>query len=69
MSPITSPDAPAYEERLIPFDTEDGLTLNLINIRGQKPPHKCPVIVVHGAGVRSQYIPRSGCQKYRRCLD
>jgi hypothetical protein len=53
MSPITSPGAPAYEERVIPFVTEDGLTLNLINIRGLKPPHKCPVIVVHGAGVRA----------------
>jgi hypothetical protein len=49
LSPIISP----YEEHLIPFVTEDGVTLNLINIRGQKPPHNCPVIVVHGAGVRA----------------
>lgn len=53
MSTITSPSASAYQERLIPFVTEDGVTLNLINIRGQKKPRKCPVILVHGAGVRS----------------
>lgn len=51
MSTQTSSDAPVYDERVIPFVTEDGLTLNLINIRGFRAPHKCPVIIVHGAGV------------------
>lgn len=53
MPPKTSPDKPVYNERVVPFVTEDGLTLNVINIRGSRSPRKCPVILVHGAGVRS----------------
>ena len=40
-------------ERVFPFVAGDGMPLNLINIRGEKSPSKCPVILVHGAGVRA----------------
>lgn len=43
----------AYEERVVPFRTEDGFDLNLINVRGAKKPSRSPVILVHGAGVRA----------------
>src|SRR3954453_1384584 len=39
-------------ERLVPFTTEDGHQLNLINVRGPQEPTREPVILVHGAGVR-----------------
>lgn len=42
----------SYAERLVAFDTVDGLTLNVINVRGKKKPDRGPVILVHGAGVR-----------------
>lgn len=42
-----------YIERVVPFVASDGMPLNLINIRGQNPPNKCPVLLVHGAGVRA----------------
>jgi pimeloyl-ACP methyl ester carboxylesterase len=42
-----------HDERIIPFVTDDGLELNLINVRGRKAPEKGPVILVHGAGVRA----------------
>ena len=42
-----------HSERVVPFETEDGLQLNLINVRGQRTPHKGPIILVHGAGVRA----------------
>lgn len=52
--PPQQPDAhPPYDERLIPFVTDDGVALNLINVRGRQPPEKGPVILVHGAGVRA----------------
>lgn len=42
-----------YVERVVPFTAGDGRELNLINVRGKTEPHKGPVIVVHGAGVRA----------------
>jgi hypothetical protein len=39
-------------ERVVPFTTEDGHQLNLINVRGEHEPTRPPVILVHGAGVR-----------------
>lgn len=42
-----------YTERIVPFTAGDGRKLNLINVRGEKPPGKGPVILVHGAGVRA----------------
>lgn len=53
MTPQPPLSATVYDERIVPFVTDDGLTLNLVNIRGLRPPHKCPVILVHGAGVRA----------------
>ncbi|MGH7985150.1 MAG: esterase [Candidatus Binataceae bacterium] len=40
-------------EETVPFTAGDGMRLNLIHIRGQMPPTRGPVIVVHGAGVRA----------------
>ena len=40
-------------ERVVPFTTDDGLQLNLINVRGELEPHRGPVVLVHGAGVRA----------------
>lgn len=42
-----------YIERVVPFIAGDGMPLNLINVRGQHPPNKGPVLLVHGAGVRA----------------
>jgi pimeloyl-ACP methyl ester carboxylesterase len=41
------------EERVVPFTAGDGLRCNLINVRGDSKPHKGPVLLVHGAGVRA----------------
>ena len=43
---------PDQQERVVPFTTEDGHHLNLINVRGPRQPTREPVILVHGAGVR-----------------
>ncbi len=40
-------------ERVVPFQSGDGFQCNLLNIRGARPPHKGPVLLVHGAGVRA----------------
>ena len=42
-----------YQERIVPFTSGDGMELNLINVRGEKPPTREPVLFVHGAGVRA----------------
>lgn len=42
----------SYDFRTVPFDTDDGLTLNVVNVRGPEAPTKAPVLLVHGAGVR-----------------
>jgi len=44
---------PELVERPVPFTTEDGLRLNLVNVRGDREPDRGPVILVHGAGVRA----------------
>jgi hypothetical protein len=44
--------AAALTERVVPFSTEDGHQLNLVNVRGEREPWRSPVILVHGAGVR-----------------
>ncbi len=38
---------------MIPFTAGDGFVCNLINVRGESAPHRGPVILVHGAGVRA----------------
>ncbi len=42
-----------YQERVVPFTTDDGMALNVIQVRGAEPPTKGPVLLVHGAGVRA----------------
>jgi pimeloyl-ACP methyl ester carboxylesterase len=39
--------------RVVPFTAGDGFACNLIQVRGEREPHKGPVILVHGAGVRA----------------
>ncbi len=40
-------------ERTVSFRTADGFECALINVRGDGEPHKGPVLLVHGAGVRA----------------
>ena len=40
-------------ERVVPFTTEDGVDLKVTNVRGEREPDRGPVVLVHGAGVRS----------------
>ena len=40
-------------QRIVEFNAGDGFPLNLINVQGEPPPTKGPVILVHGAGVRA----------------
>lgn len=48
-------------ERIVPFTAGDGVALNLINVRSSTPaPHRGPVIVVHGAGVRANIFRAPG---------
>lgn len=42
-----------HGERVVPFTSGDGFQCNLINVQGDKPPTRGPVILVHGAGVRA----------------
>lgn len=38
--------------RVVPFTAGDGLRCNVVNVRSEGTPHKGPVILVHGAGMR-----------------
>jgi hypothetical protein len=40
--------------RVVPFTAGDGLDCNLVNVRGEREPTREPVMLVHGAGVRSR---------------
>jgi pimeloyl-ACP methyl ester carboxylesterase len=40
-------------ERVIAFSADDGFACNLIHVRGERPPSRGPVVLVHGAGVRA----------------
>lgn len=40
-------------QTVLPFTTLDGFECNLIHVRGETPPAKGPVLLVHGAGVRA----------------
>jgi pimeloyl-ACP methyl ester carboxylesterase len=40
-------------DRVIPFTTRDNVTCNVIQVQGLQKPYKGPVLLVHGAGVRS----------------
>lgn len=50
---LPSPTRSGHTERVIPFQSGDGFHCNLLNIRGPRAPHKGPVLLVHGAGVRA----------------
>ena len=38
---------------VIPFTAGDGFACNLLRVRGPREPHRGPVLLVHGAGVRA----------------
>ena len=40
-------------ERVVPFTAGDGFQCNVIHVRGERPPTRGPVLLVHGAGVRA----------------
>lgn len=42
-----------YDDEIVPFTAGDGFQCNVIHVRGEKPPTKGPVMLVHGAGVRA----------------
>jgi pimeloyl-ACP methyl ester carboxylesterase len=42
-----------HQEEIIPFTAGDGFECNLVHVRGEQPPTRGPVILVHGAGVRA----------------
>jgi pimeloyl-ACP methyl ester carboxylesterase len=44
--------AGARSEREVAFDAGDGFKLKLVNVRGERPPTRGPILLVHGAGVR-----------------
>jgi hypothetical protein len=46
-------DQKQFMERKVPFTAGDGLSCHLIHVQGNRPPHKGPVLLVHGAGVRA----------------
>jgi hypothetical protein len=42
-----------YQERIVSLPADDGRPLRLRNVRGERAPRRAPVMLVHGAGVRS----------------
>jgi hypothetical protein len=42
-----------YNDRIVPFVAGDGFPCSLVNVQGDAPPTRGPVLVVHGAGVRA----------------
>jgi hypothetical protein len=40
-------------DRIVPFRASDGFPLTLIQVQGERPPTRGPVLLVHGAGVRA----------------
>lgn len=43
----------SHDVRRVPFRAHDGMELNLLHVRGPRTPHRGPVLLVHGAGVRA----------------
>ncbi|WP_218105730.1 alpha/beta fold hydrolase [Micromonospora inyonensis] len=41
-------------DHVVPFQADDGRPLNLVNVRGDRPPSRGPVLLVHGAGVSAE---------------
>lgn len=46
--------ATALREEVVPFTAGDGVPLRLTRVRGARAPDRGPVLLVHGAGVRSR---------------
>jgi hypothetical protein len=42
-----------HRERIVEFQAGDGFRCNLIQVSGDRPPTKGPVLLAHGAGVRA----------------
>ncbi len=42
-----------HREDVVPFRARDGFQCNLVHVQGETAPHKGPVLLVHGAGVRA----------------
>ena len=42
-----------HREDVVPFRARDGFQCNLVHLQGETAPHKGPVLLVHGAGVRA----------------
>jgi pimeloyl-ACP methyl ester carboxylesterase len=42
-----------HREDILPFRARDGFQCNLVHVQGETAPHKGPVLLVHGAGVRA----------------
>jgi pimeloyl-ACP methyl ester carboxylesterase len=51
--PATATSAVPATRRLVHFQAGDGMMLNLVHVQGERTPHKGPVLLVHGAGVRA----------------
>lgn len=49
----TTEQAQPYAEEIVSFRAEDGFQCNLIHVQGNALPHRGPVLLVHGAGVRA----------------
>ena len=56
-----------HSAAVVPFRAGDGLELNLVHIRGEREATRGPVLLVHGAGVRGEHLPRAGRDDGRRC--
>ncbi len=42
-----------WRDEVIPFKARDGFQCNLVHVLGSAAPHKGPILLVHGAGVRA----------------
>ncbi|HTV18030.1 MAG TPA: alpha/beta fold hydrolase, partial [Polyangiaceae bacterium] len=43
----------SHDVRRVPFRAHDGMDLSLLHVQGPRTPHRGPVLLVHGAGVRA----------------
>lgn len=68
MTAVVRADQAALHERKVIFRAEDGFECNLLNVRGDRPPEKGPVLLVHGAGVRANIFRAPTQQSFVECL-
>lgn len=43
-----------HRTEVVAFPADDGMLLTLVHVRGPREPHRGPVVLVHGAGVRAE---------------